>query len=646
MTPRRTLLLALVVAGLAVALALGLPRVTEPAGSDRPGVEVPGSPGADGDSRAAAATEDDSAPAPEADATAGADPVRVLAQAADPEDVPGSERFRAHARAVADDDVEALGELMTGDDYPALRAAHDLAARQDLPAETRLAALERVLALRIDEPLAHEETRSLRLALAATAEAAERPDRALREYRRALPAAAAVDGVERLVEDPYRRANIFLQAGMDARALDALDGRSAPSIEAPALRDLGRHEEALEAYERWSDEVPDDLDARYGVAWSHWYLGDMDAADAAFEALPGTGALYGRGLVANRRGELDRAVAFLRATGEPARLWLATTLLEREGRYRDAAKAYLEIAAVGESDLADDAAWRARVIGLREEDPTIVEAAEAALPEGSYFTLRSGGDPLLPTRNDLEPARPEAVRTAAWLAEVGDRDGARGALAFALRDAATEAEIVELGEALAALREYRIPQRAAAALVAGGSDQFRTWRLAYPRAWPRRVTEAAERAGVDPELAWAVMRRESAFYPDAISRSGAQGLMQVMPATWDWIAELQDEPPADAFDPSDNIRYGVHYLGWLSDYFDGDLELVVPSYNRGQGYIRRLFEGDEVAGDMDELLRAIDALETREYLQAVWVAYRTYQELERLEAELQDPAAPVTVQAD
>jgi soluble lytic murein transglycosylase len=183
--------------------------------------------------------------------------------------------------------------------------------------------------------------------------------------------------------------------------------------------------------------------------------------------------------------------------------------------------------------------------------------------------------------------------------------------------------------------------------VAAGSEQLRTWRLAYPEAWPQRVGRAAKEAGVDAELVWAVMRRESAFFPDAISRSGAQGLMQVMPATWDWLAELQEESPADPFDVAANVRYGTYYLGWLQDYFRGELQLAVASYNRGQGYIGRLFDSDEVRRDVDELLRAIDALETREYLQAVWRGYQVYQGLARLEAEglPADAAGPGSVDA-
>jgi soluble lytic murein transglycosylase-like protein len=65
----------------------------------------------------------------------------------------------------------------------------------------------------------------------------------------------------------------------------------------------------------------------------------------------------------------------------------------------------------------------------------------------------------------------------------------------------------------------------------------------------------------------------------------------------------------------------------LMEYHNGDAELAIPSYNRGQGYIRRLFESTYVNGDKDEFFREIDALETREYLQRVTVNLETYRAL-------------------
>ena len=579
-------------------------------------------------------------------------PVTVVAAVPDH---PWATRLQEQAVARREGALEQLAALMrSGDDVAAFRAARALAgvegdapladgaAPLDPPPELRLEAIDRVFALRIAEPLARDATRDLHLARAEAAEAAGRLETAVEAYRDALPDAEARDALARLIDDPYQRANAFQQGGLPSAALDALDGRSAPSIEAPALRAVGRHEEALDAFRRWLDQVPGAPAALSGVAWSLWSLDRIDEAEIAFERLAPAERAYGLGLVANRRGDLDEAVASLRATGVPARLWLATTLLERAERWPEAIDVYLELAA-GDSVYADDAAWRARTLAARIGDDDARATAEARIPSGGFFDLRRGGELRLPARDDLPRVPTEGMDVVRWLAEAGDQAGARHVAAFALREAtaraANDPELddepvgVPWAETLLALGEARIPQRAAAGWLAAGSDQVRTWRLAYPRAWPDVVEPAAERAGVDPELVWAVMRRESAFYPRAVSRSGAMGLMQVMPATWDWIAELLGEEPGDPFDPVTNIRYGVHYLGWLDRYFDGDLELAVASYNRGQGYIGRLDASPAVAGDRDELLRAIDALETREYLQAVWTTYRTYLTLEELGPE-------------
>ncbi|MEX2503145.1 MAG: transglycosylase SLT domain-containing protein [Trueperaceae bacterium] len=570
-------------------------------------------------------------------------------------DHPWAERLRRQANAAREGDLVTLAEVMrSGDDVAAYRAARWIAGlEEDLiadgadvsthaDAESRLEAFDRVLALRIDEPLARTELRALQLERAEAAEAAQRTDVAVEAYREALPDARAGRALQRLLADePYLLANLLFQGGRNADALEALAGLAAPSIEAPASRALGRHEDALTAYRAWLDQDPDAAAALSGVAWSLWSLDRLDEAEAAFARLPAAERDYGLALIANRRGQVDEAIRLLHATGVAARSWLATTLLEREERWERAIEVYLDLAR-GESSYADDAAWRARVLAERIGDDDAQQRAEAAIPAGSYFDLRRGGEVRLPARDDLIPVAPDGMEVVRWLAEAGDRSGARLVAAFALRDATErasddpdatpEAAGVPWAQTLVALGEYRMPQRAAAAWLAAGSEQLRSWRLTHPRAWPEVVEPAAAEEGVDPHLVWSVMRRESAYFPDAVSRSGAQGLMQVMPATWDWIAELLGEPPGDPFDPVTNIRYGTHYLGWLDRYFDGDLELSIASYNRGQGYIRRLNDGSEVGGDRDDLLRRIDALETREYLQAVWVTYRTYQELERLEA--------------
>jgi soluble lytic murein transglycosylase len=210
---------------------------------------------------------------------------------------------------------------------------------------------------------------------------------------------------------------------------------------------------------------------------------------------------------------------------------------------------------------------------------------------------------------------------------VNDLEAAIGELIFALRMSSSQAEIAAIAEQLQRLGEFRQSQRAASRLLEAGVHDLRVWRLAYPQAYLSVVTQEASRLAVEPALIWAIMRQESAFFPKAVSSSNAQGLMQVVPRTWDWLAELQQESPANPFDLAANIRYGTFYLKWLHDYFSthqSDPELVISSYNRGQGYIKTLFESPIVGGNKDELYREIDALETREYLQKVVLNYQIY----------------------
>jgi soluble lytic murein transglycosylase-like protein len=95
------------------------------------------------------------------------------------------------------------------------------------------------------------------------------------------------------------------------------------------------------------------------------------------------------------------------------------------------------------------------------------------------------------------------------------------------------------------------------------------------------VQEAAAAYEVDPDLIRAVMEAESAFHPYALSRAGAEGLMQLMP-------DLSDEMGVgNAFDPRDNIMGGVRYLKRLLDQHGGNLDLALASYNAGPGNVER-----------------------------------------------------------
>lgn len=100
-------------------------------------------------------------------------------------------------------------------------------------------------------------------------------------------------------------------------------------------------------------------------------------------------------------------------------------------------------------------------------------------------------------------------------------------------------------------------------------------------AYAAEISGAAARHGVDEALVRAVIHAESAFNPNAISRAGAQGLMQLMPATASRFGVT------DVFTPGENIEGGVSYLAWLSTRFNGDLTRITAGYNAGEGAVDR-----------------------------------------------------------
>jgi hypothetical protein len=95
------------------------------------------------------------------------------------------------------------------------------------------------------------------------------------------------------------------------------------------------------------------------------------------------------------------------------------------------------------------------------------------------------------------------------------------------------------------------------------------------------INAAANRFDLDPALVQAVIHAESAFNPAAVSPKGAQGLMQLMPAT---ARELN---VANALDARQNILGGANYLARMLQRFDGDTSLATAAYNAGPGTVGR-----------------------------------------------------------
>ena len=95
------------------------------------------------------------------------------------------------------------------------------------------------------------------------------------------------------------------------------------------------------------------------------------------------------------------------------------------------------------------------------------------------------------------------------------------------------------------------------------------------------IKKSAQKYGVSVALVKAVIQAESGYNPNAVSRTGASGLMQLMPKT------AKHLKVADSFNPTDNVEGGVKYLSFLLNTFNGDTTLALAAYNAGLGKVAK-----------------------------------------------------------
>ena len=148
----------------------------------------------------------------------------------------------------------------------------------------------------------------------------------------------------------------------------------------------------------------------------------------------------------------------------------------------------------------------------------------------------------------------------------------------------------------------------------------------YPLVHKETVEKYCDLYGVDEYLVQAVIRAESFFNENAVSKKGAIGLMQIMPETGSWVAKklnLENFTTEDLFDPEKNIMIGVWYISFLTDKFKGNLDNVIAAYNAGPSNVSKWLSTEDTSSDGENLID-IPFGETKKYSEKVKLAYDMY----------------------
>ena len=134
---------------------------------------------------------------------------------------------------------------------------------------------------------------------------------------------------------------------------------------------------------------------------------------------------------------------------------------------------------------------------------------------------------------------------------------------------------------------------------------------------------------MDPFLAVAVIKNESNFKPEAKSKAGALGLMQITPETGAWIAKCTDFPNFRdnlLLKPELNIKFGCWYLAELENEFQNNEVLMLAAYNAGRGTVKEWMKDYGWGYDFSDVSQ-IPFSDTRIYVQKVLNDRNNYQNL-------------------
>jgi soluble lytic murein transglycosylase len=146
----------------------------------------------------------------------------------------------------------------------------------------------------------------------------------------------------------------------------------------------------------------------------------------------------------------------------------------------------------------------------------------------------------------------------------------------------------------------------------------------FPMGFELQVRQASKQTDLEPAFIWSIIRQESAFNRQAVSRAGARGLMQLMPRTARGVIKKYKLKKGDIFSPEMNIRLGTLYLSEMTKRFGGNPALAAAAYNAGPHRVNTWLKHTPF-GSAEAWIEAIPSNETRRYVQQVMAFVSVYE---------------------
>ena len=155
------------------------------------------------------------------------------------------------------------------------------------------------------------------------------------------------------------------------------------------------------------------------------------------------------------------------------------------------------------------------------------------------------------------------------------------------------------------------------------------WEALFPKAYWSDLKRSSAANGLDPYLVASLIRQESEFNPNAVSRANAVGLMQLLPKTGKTVArqeKMKRYTASQLYTPAVNLQLGTRYFRGMVDKFGGSFEYALAAYNAGSDRVEDwLSQG--TYRDPQEFVESIPFTETREYVQAILRNASVYKQL-------------------